>query len=290
MSFTSIFPACYRDDGRTFTSRCSTRWRRRWPAKTPAGIQIAVPGRPVSRSSPTTAATRTVCRTFAGAAESNVFGDGWDAESRPCQVNRRADDHLAHRRRRREIDEHAATRRSATARRPAGRSTTQRAPARSAPTALSVSLVAGHNTESHIGGTTGFGEQQPGKPRGLGTPGEVADLVQRLRNRHHIDVHGGTVRRCGFKMLIWRYRARSTQGASQDEDQEIAGAVAATAIMFSIGAPAPASAADNMKLFGTQETLIDYGLGTEIGYTVTGLMPSADVIRPRSAAGRTKPR
>ena len=42
--------------------------------------------------------------------------------------------------------------------------------------------------------------------------------------------------------------------------RKIAGAVAATAIMFSIGAPAPASAADNMKLFGTQETLIDYGL------------------------------
>ena len=46
-----------------------------------------------------------------------------------------------------------------------------------------------------IGGTTGFGEQQTGEPRGLHTPGEVADLVQRLRNRHHVDVHGGTVRR-----------------------------------------------------------------------------------------------
>ena len=67
--------------------------------------------------------------------------------------------------------------------------------------------------------------------------------------------------------------------------RKIAGAVAATAIMFSIGAPAPASAADNMKLFGTQETLIDYGLGTEIGYTVTGLMPSADVI-PSPVGGR----
>ena len=46
-----------------------------------------------------------------------------------------------------------------------------------------------------IGGTTGFGEQKTGEPRGLGTPGEVADLFQRLRNRHHVDVHGGTVRR-----------------------------------------------------------------------------------------------
>ena len=67
--------------------------------------------------------------------------------------------------------------------------------------------------------------------------------------------------------------------------RKVAGAVAATAIMFSIGAPAPASAADNMKLFGVQETLIDYGLGTEIGYTVTGLMPTADVI-PHPVSGR----
>ena len=45
-----------------------------------------------------------------------------------------------------------------------------------------------------IRGPTRLGEQQPGEPRGLRAPGEVADLVQRLRSRHHVDVHGRTVR------------------------------------------------------------------------------------------------
>ena len=41
----------------------------------------------------------------------------------------------------------------------------------------------------------------------------------------------------------------------------------------------PASAANNIKPFGTQETLNDYGTGAPmIGYTVTGLSPSSDPV------------
>ena len=56
--------------------------------------------------------------------------------------------------------------------------------------------------------------------------------------------------------------------------EKLAGAVAATAITFSVGAAtvAPASAADNIKPFGSQERLNDWGTGAPmIGYTVTGL-------------------
>lgn len=55
-----------------------------------------------------------------------------------------------------------------------------------------------------------------------------------------------------------------------------AGAVAAAAVLFSVGAVAPASAINNIKDFGVQETLEDFA--TEIGYTVDGLMPSADPV------------
>src|SRR5258708_39630126 len=42
---------------------------------------------------------------------------------------------------------------------------------------------------------------------------------------------------------------------------------------------APASAANNIKPFGQQETLNDYGTGAPmIGYTVTGLSPSSDAV------------
>jgi hypothetical protein len=46
-----------------------------------------------------------------------------------------------------------------------------------------------------IGGAARFGEQQTREPGRLRTSRKVADLVQRLRNRHHVDVHAGTVRR-----------------------------------------------------------------------------------------------
>jgi Domain of unknown function (DUF1942) len=42
------------------------------------------------------------------------------------------------------------------------------------------------------------------------------------------------------------------------------------------GGAVPASAVNNIKLFGTQETLVDGA--NEIGYTVAGLAPSADTI------------
>ncbi len=41
-----------------------------------------------------------------------------------------------------------------------------------------------------IGGAAGFGEQQTGETRGLSAGGDRADGVQRLRNRHHVDLHG----------------------------------------------------------------------------------------------------
>ena len=60
-------------------------------------------------------------------------------------------------------------------------------------------------------------------------------------------------------------------------------ATAATAIMFSLGAVAPASAVDNIRQFGIQEAFMVNG--TLIGYTVTRLMPSADAV-PYPVAGR----
>jgi Domain of unknown function (DUF1942) len=65
---------------------------------------------------------------------------------------------------------------------------------------------------------------------------------------------------------------------------KLAGAVAATAVLFSVGAVAPASATSNLQLLGLQETLKDLD-GPLIGYTVTGLMPSADPV-PYPVAGR----
>ena len=56
--------------------------------------------------------------------------------------------------------------------------------------------------------------------------------------------------------------------------KKLAGAVAATAITFSVGATtvAPASAVDNIKPFGQQERLNDWGTGAPmIGYTVRDL-------------------
>jgi hypothetical protein len=42
-----------------------------------------------------------------------------------------------------------------------------------------------------IGGAAGLGEQQAGEAGGSDLPGQVADLGQRLRDRHHVDVHAG---------------------------------------------------------------------------------------------------
>jgi hypothetical protein len=58
--------------------------------------------------------------------------------------------------------------------------------------------------------------------------------------------------------------------------QKLAGAIAAAAIALSVGAVVPASAADNIKPFGHQERLNDWGTGAPmIGYTVMGLNPSS---------------
>jgi Domain of unknown function (DUF1942) len=59
--------------------------------------------------------------------------------------------------------------------------------------------------------------------------------------------------------------------------KKVAGAVAATAVMFSIGAVPPASATSNIQVVGIEETLRDPN-GTEIAYTVTKIMPSADPV------------
>lgn len=69
----------------------------------------------------------------------------------------------------------------------------------------------------------------------------------------------------------------------------LAGVLAGTTVLFSVGAVAPASAVNNVKGFGVQETLKDfYSLGdfsSEIGYTVKNLKPSSDAV-PYPVAGR----
>ena len=55
--------------------------------------------------------------------------------------------------------------------------------------------------------------------------------------------------------------------------------VAAVAMGMAASTVIPASAANNIKPFGQQETLNDYGTGAPmIGYTVTGLSPSSDAV------------
>ena len=58
--------------------------------------------------------------------------------------------------------------------------------------------------------------------------------------------------------------------------KKLAGAVAATTFMFSVGAIAPASAADS-QAFGIQQAVTDPN-GGEIAYTVTKLLPSGDAV------------
>ena len=69
----------------------------------------------------------------------------------------------------------------------------------------------------------------------------------------------------------------------------IAGVVAGTTVLLGVCAVAPASAINNVKGFGVQETLKDfYSLGdfsSEIGYTVKNLKPSSDAV-PYPVAGR----
>ena len=55
--------------------------------------------------------------------------------------------------------------------------------------------------------------------------------------------------------------------------------VAAVAIGMAASTAVPASAANNIKLYGVQETLNDYGTGAPmIGYTVMGLSPNSDAV------------
>jgi hypothetical protein len=58
--------------------------------------------------------------------------------------------------------------------------------------------------------------------------------------------------------------------------KKLAGAVAATTFMFSVGVIAPASAADS-QAFGIQQAVTDPN-GGEIAYTVTKLLPSGDAV------------
>lgn len=71
--------------------------------------------------------------------------------------------------------------------------------------------------------------------------------------------------------------------------QRIAGVVVGTAALFGVCAVAPASAIDNIKGFGVQETLKDFyslsDFSNEIGYTVKNLRPSGDAV-PYPVAGR----
>lgn len=63
--------------------------------------------------------------------------------------------------------------------------------------------------------------------------------------------------------------------------KQLAGAIAAAAITVGLaaGTAAPASAANNIKPFGEQETINDLATGGPlIGYTVDGLSPSSDAV------------
>jgi hypothetical protein len=65
-------------------------------------------------------------------------------------------------------------------------------------------------------------------------------------------------------------------GEGRVKIKSLAGAVAASAVVFSVGAVAPASAADN-QVFGIQQTVTDPN-GGELAYTVTKLLPSGDAV------------
>ena len=71
--------------------------------------------------------------------------------------------------------------------------------------------------------------------------------------------------------------------------KRIAGVVLGASAMFSLCAVAPASAVNNLKGFGVQETLKNFyslsDFSSEIGYTVKNLKPSSDVV-PYPVAGR----
>jgi len=54
--------------------------------------------------------------------------------------------------------------------------------------------------------------------------------------------------------------------------------IAAVALGVALGTVAPAGATNNIKPYGTQETLKDIWGNSEIGYTVDGLGPSTDVV------------
>ena len=93
--------------------------------------------------------------------------------------------------------------------------------------------------------------------------------------------------RDGF--AIFRFKAASTgtvflhntrpNEGSHGEIQKLIGAVAAGAIAFGASPAVPASAADNIKPFGQQERLNDWGTGAPmIGYTVRDLSPSSDPV------------
>jgi Domain of unknown function (DUF1942) len=62
--------------------------------------------------------------------------------------------------------------------------------------------------------------------------------------------------------------------------KKLVGAVAASAITFSVGAAtvAPAWAVDNIKPFGIQERINDWAGNPTIGYTVRDFAPSADPV------------
>ena len=62
--------------------------------------------------------------------------------------------------------------------------------------------------------------------------------------------------------------------------KKLAGALAATAITFSVGAAtaAPASVVDNVKPFGNQQRLNGWAGAPMIGYTVRDLSPSSDPV------------
>ena len=87
--------------------------------------------------------------------------------------------------------------------------------------------------------------------------------------------------RCGFRCddptgTLSRWDGGQPERRVKVEIKKLAGAVAATTFMFSVGAIAPASAADD-QVFGIQQAVTDPS-GGEIAYTVTKLLPSEDAV------------
>jgi uncharacterized membrane protein YgcG len=82
---------------------------------------------------------------------------------------------------------------------------------------------------------------------------------------------------CTLTCRVRHLESNSAEGDFSVEKKLLIGAIAATAVVFTIGAAPSASATSNIQVVGLEETLGDPN-GTEIAYTVTKILPSADPV------------